>query len=365
MKILFLLLLSSTLFAQFKVVGDTTDLKNTHGSGVVFLEEYGKGSLDGGGFFHRIDSTYDEGIHAFGYPYDGYQWARISLIDQYITLGSNDNDVLIWNTSGYTPINQDSLWTLINAGTDSSLNYYGVVITENDNSTSSRVKGKNYWGNDVQDYKGVFYNIGYVDNGKLYTRTLWGGNDSMDVEIQSSNALLISGVMNSPTSPNYVSIASSDSIILQPRAISDALTPSRLMIDRVTKTTRGGSNTSDIEIATNTGGLRVNGTCFDSTGNIGVSYNFATAALVAGTADAITINFTPDFPALVAGLEVKFIAEAANTGAATLAIDGGTAKNIYESSDASALESGDIANGAVVHLLYDGVEWQQISQSGN
>ncbi len=353
------------MFAQFKVVGDTTDLKNYSGSGVVFLEEYGRGSLNGGGFFHRIDSTYDEGVHAFSYPYDGYQWARISLIDQYITLGANNNDVLIWVTNGYKPINQDSLWTLINAGTDSSLNYYGVVVTENDNATSSRVKGKNYWGNDVQDYKGIFYNIGYVDNGKLRTRTVWGGNDSMDVEIQSSNALLLTGVTNSPVTPNYVSIASSDSIILQPRAISDALTPSRLMIDRVTKTTRGASNTSDIEIATNTGGLRVNGTCFDSTGNIGVSYRFATASMVAGTADAITIDFTPNFPALVAGLEVKFIAEAANTGAATLAIDGGTAKNIYESSDVSALEANDIRSGAMVHLIYDGTQFQMISQSGN
>lgn len=95
------------------------------------------------------------------------------------------------------------------------------------------------------------------------------------------------------------------------------------------------------------------------------AYNFADATAVAGTADAITMDFTPNLSALAAGLEVKFVAEGANTGAATLTIDGGDTKNIYESSDISALEAGDIANSAVVHLIYDGTQWQQVSQSGN
>lgn len=95
------------------------------------------------------------------------------------------------------------------------------------------------------------------------------------------------------------------------------------------------------------------------------SLNFASAAAVAGTGDAVTIDFTPDFPALAAGLRVTFVAEAANTTAATLAIDGGTAKAINESANNSALEAGDIASGSVVELVYDGTAWQQVSQSGN
>ena len=95
------------------------------------------------------------------------------------------------------------------------------------------------------------------------------------------------------------------------------------------------------------------------------SYNFADATAVGGTADAITIDFPVDLAPLAAGLEVTFVAEAANTGAATLAIDGGTATAIVEASDGSALEAGDIASGSVVKLVYDGTSWQQISQSGN
>jgi hypothetical protein len=94
------------------------------------------------------------------------------------------------------------------------------------------------------------------------------------------------------------------------------------------------------------------------------TYNFADATAVAGTADAITIDFTTDLT-VATGTVIYFIAEAANTGAATLAVDGGAAAAIVESSDGSALEAGDIPNGGCVQLMYDGTSWQQLSQSGN
>lgn len=95
------------------------------------------------------------------------------------------------------------------------------------------------------------------------------------------------------------------------------------------------------------------------------SYNFADATAVAGTGDATTIDFLPNLTSLGAGLVVMYVAEAANTGAMTLAIDGGDAKAVNESSDNSALEANDIRSGSVVLLLYDGTQWQQLSQSGN
>lgn len=95
------------------------------------------------------------------------------------------------------------------------------------------------------------------------------------------------------------------------------------------------------------------------------TYNFATAAMVTGSADSIVVDFTPDLAALEAGVEITFVAEASNTGAATLTVDGGAEKNIYEASDISALEANDIRNTMVVRLVYDGTQWQQISQSGN
>lgn len=94
-------------------------------------------------------------------------------------------------------------------------------------------------------------------------------------------------------------------------------------------------------------------------------YNFATAAMVTGSADSIVINFTPDLPTLAAGQCISFVAEASNTGAVNLYVDGGAAKAVYEASDISALDANDIRSGAVVTLVYDGTQWQQTSQSGN
>ena len=91
--------------------------------------------------------------------------------------------------------------------------------------------------------------------------------------------------------------------------------------------------------------------------------NFATPAMVTGGADSIVVDFTPDL-VLQAGVEVTFIAEAANTGAATFTLDG-VEDAINESADNTALEAGDIADTTVQRLVFDGTQWQQISQSGN
>jgi len=103
--IVFLILLYSVGFAQITVVGDTTDLKNTHGSGVVLLEQFGGGNLNGGGFFRRIDSTYAEGVHAFDHPSSGKQWARINLTDQFlprdVSAEANNNEILWWQTDKF------------------------------------------------------------------------------------------------------------------------------------------------------------------------------------------------------------------------------------------------------------------------
>lgn len=97
------------------------------------------------------------------------------------------------------------------------------------------------------------------------------------------------------------------------------------------------------------------------------SYNFAAASIVTGTANSIVIDFTIDLPALTAGLEITFVAEGSNTGAATLIIDGGAEKNIYEEVAAApnTLEANDIRTGMIVRLVYDGTQWVMISPSGN
>lgn len=93
----------------------------------------------------------------------------------------------------------------------------------------------------------------------------------------------------------------------------------------------------------------------------------ASGSQSAGTANAITLDFSPNIPGLHQGLRVSFIADSANTGATTLSIDGGTAKNIYEEVGAApnALDANDIRAGAVIDLLYDGTQWIMLNPSGN
>ena len=90
-----------------------------------------------------------------------------------------------------------------------------------------------------------------------------------------------------------------------------------------------------------------------------------TMPTVTGTADSVNLNYSPDVPVSTAGLEVTWIAYDTNTGAVTLTIDGLAEKNVYESGDISALDAGDIDTLMVVRCVYDGTQWQQISQSGN
>ena len=253
--ILFLLLLCTASFAQLTVVGDTTDLKNTKESGMVILEQFGKGNTSGGGFFRRIDSTYAEGTNAFDYYVAGYQWVRLNLVDQYVRPSTANNTVLIWNSNAYTPIGLDSMWVLTNVETDSSLNYYGTIIAENDNATSFRVKGKNVNGNDVQSYMGIFYSSSFLDNGRLATRAVFGGNDSTDLELQSSNDLLLSAVTNGNPTWGAVVVSATDSVIFSTRTTSDLTSSKYFIIDRVDKTSTGSGNTSDVELAVSSGSM--------------------------------------------------------------------------------------------------------------
>jgi len=133
-----------------------------------------------------------------------------------------------------------------------------------------------------------------------------------------------------------------------------------------------GSATSDITINTDkftvagatgntvvAGTLNVTGLAQSST------YNFADATAVAGTADAITIDFTTDVT-VSEGTMVTFIAESANTGAATLDVDGAGALAINKYNGAKgAISANDIRSAQVVTVVYDGALWVIMSPIGN
>lgn len=95
------------------------------------------------------------------------------------------------------------------------------------------------------------------------------------------------------------------------------------------------------------------------------TYNFADATAVAGGADAITIDFAPDLT-IALGTGFRFIAEAANTGAATINVDGAGAVALEEYNGAqSALDANDIRSGQIVEVAWNGTAYVMLSASGN
>ena len=94
-----------------------------------------------------------------------------------------------------------------------------------------------------------------------------------------------------------------------------------------------------------------------------VQENTFTYASAGGTANALTVDLPYNISGYVAGLMVIAKATATNTGATTIAVDGGAAKNVYKCVDGvyGALEGGEIINGGVYIFLYDGTQFQIIN----
>jgi hypothetical protein len=79
-----------------------------------------------------------------------------------------------------------------------------------------------------------------------------------------------------------------------------------------------------------------------------------------GTANAYAVAL-PIVESPTAGMEINFKAAHANTGASTLALNGGTAKAITKSGT-TALAGSEIAANQIVKVIFDGTQWQLISQ---
>lgn len=79
-------------------------------------------------------------------------------------------------------------------------------------------------------------------------------------------------------------------------------------------------------------------------------------AVAGGTSNALTAALTPTPPALTAGMKARLLVAAANTGAATLNLNGLGAVSIYRPFD-NSLSAGDIGIG-INELIYDGTYWR-------
>lgn len=89
-------------------------------------------------------------------------------------------------------------------------------------------------------------------------------------------------------------------------------------------------------------------------------------AVDTGAANAYAIAQTPA-PTLVAGSEAVFIATHTNTGASTLAVNGGAAIAIKKISSGSLVDlaAGDISANQLVTVKYDGTVWQMPSSGSS
>ncbi|WP_420962842.1 DUF2793 domain-containing protein [Brucella sp. IR073] len=82
-----------------------------------------------------------------------------------------------------------------------------------------------------------------------------------------------------------------------------------------------------------------------------------TYALAGGTANALMASLAPAPAALVAGMKIDLLISATNTGAVTLDLNGFGAKNVYYNGS-NEVRAGDLQQGAIVTLIYDGANWQ-------
>lgn len=86
----------------------------------------------------------------------------------------------------------------------------------------------------------------------------------------------------------------------------------------------------------------------------------ATYIAAGGTADVITLTFSPAVTAYVTGQPLRFKALGANTGPVTVNVNGLGAKAVKK--DVSvALIANEIPSGAIITVVYDGANFQVVS----
>ena len=91
----------------------------------------------------------------------------------------------------------------------------------------------------------------------------------------------------------------------------------------------------------------------------GISVTGTNAIVVAGT--------TPTGFTYTAGERITFVAAGANTGATTLQVSGGATANLYKPVNGAvqAFSGGEIAAGQIVDAVYDGTQFELVSNATN
>lgn len=97
--------------------------------------------------------------------------------------------------------------------------------------------------------------------------------------------------------------------------------------------------------------------------NFNDAATYSNYAADGGSANTYAITLSGLTTTYLAGTRFQFLASNANTGASTLNVNAQGAKNIFL--NGAALTANTIAAGAVVDVVYDGTQFQMISNSAN
>jgi hypothetical protein len=92
-----------------------------------------------------------------------------------------------------------------------------------------------------------------------------------------------------------------------------------------------------------------------------------TRPTVGGTGNAILLTYSPVPASYVNGAKYEFVATAANSGATQVNINGLGLKNVFRRTPTgiAACIGGEIENGDIVEIEYDGTQFQLINQAAN
>jgi len=97
-------------------------------------------------------------------------------------------------------------------------------------------------------------------------------------------------------------------------------------------------------------------------GNVQVNDSYATATGIVNTFAVTITGLTSPY---TLGEKIRFKANLANTGACTIAVNGGAAKTIKRFNGTTDLSSGDIPINGIVDIVYDGTNYQLVGGAIN
>jgi hypothetical protein len=160
-------------------------------------------------------------------------------------------------------LNSDAL-TINSTTASKGLWVNGKIVGYRNNGAAFAVKGlqaASEGGAIVGSYEGIFYDAGYSDSGTLDTRFIIGGNNEMDVEVQSPHMLRLTGAAND-TNDGSVRICATTNVKIMSRGANEVDAAKYLIVDRVDPAIHGdlipgNTNTSDVTLSVSSGSLQM------------------------------------------------------------------------------------------------------------